>query len=406
MNSLSELLKSIAVGQLPTAIPEDCPHPEEVRELLGYLTDITRFVRAMSTGDLSAKIDRRGPLSGSLKALHANLRHLSWQTQQVAAGDFAQRVDFLGEFSIAFNSMVEALAQARDDLLSKNQELAKTLDDLKSIQMQLLQQAKMASVGQLAAGVAHEINNPMSFIASNLNSLLSYSQALMEYAAVTDQLAAKSPEQERSAMAALRTRLDLDFIVSDLPDLIDESIKGATRVKNIVQALKRFSNVDHSGLQMTDINDCLENTLAAAGNTLGTTTVLLRDYGQLPLVVCQVQDIGQLFLNLLLNAAQAIAPGGEIRVSTRPNGESVLITIADNGCGIPADIIDRIFEPFFTTREVGKGTGLGLAICYDIAEKHQGAICVDSSVDVGTAFTVRLPVKPRGNEPKERFVPT
>ena len=171
MTVLADLLKALAAGQVPDQVPPDCEYPEEAAALVAYLADLTRYLRAMTDGDLSAKLDRRGSLAGSLKGLHANLRHLTWQTQQVAAGDFKQRVDFLGEFSVAFNSMVEALAQARDDLVTKNNQLAKAYQELKAAQAQLLQQEKMASIGQLAAGVAHEINNPMGFIQSNLGTL-------------------------------------------------------------------------------------------------------------------------------------------------------------------------------------------------------------------------------------------
>jgi signal transduction histidine kinase len=315
-------------------LADDCECREEVALLVDYLADLSRFVRAMSMGDLSATINRRGALAGALKGLHANLRHLTWQTQQVAAGDFKQRVDFLGEFSTAFNSMVVALNQAREDLVAKNQQLAEAFDELKSTQVQLLQQAKMASVGQLAAGVAHEINNPMGFIASNLGTLRSYSKSLARYVATADQLALHYTEDGRLAMAGLRESLDLDFLLQDLPVLINESVNGATRVRDIVLALKSFSNLDQSTEQQLDVNDCMENTIAVAGNTLDNRSKLVRDYGTACRVVGNPQELGQLFLNLLINADQAIASGGEIKVSSHSDGNSVFLTVPEQDPGV------------------------------------------------------------------------
>ena len=399
MSRVSDVLRSISAGQIPAGIADDCECREEVMLLIDYLADISRFVLAMSAGDLSATINRRGALAGDLKGLHANLRHLTWQTQQVAGGDFKQRVDFLGEFSIAFNSMVVSLNQARDDLIAKNQQLAEAFDELKSTQVQLLQQAKMASVGQLAAGVAHEINNPMGFITSNLNTLHGYGESLASYVASADQLVLHNTEDARFATTALRKSLDLDFLLEDMPLLIDESVKGAIRVRDIVLALRHFSNLDSSVEQKLDLNDCLENTIAVAGNSLTHPSRLVRDFGSLPPVVGNPQELGQLFLNLLINADQAIANGGEIKVSTHSDEKFVFLTVSDTGVGIPEDAIGRIFEPFFTTRPVGKGVGLGLSIAYGIVQEHGGWIDVASRPGEGSCFTVFLPEGPKSCRP-------
>jgi len=198
MSSLSDILQKLASGQIPAEVPSDRECSEQLRELVEYLSDLSRFVGALNAGDLNASIMRPGSLSGSLKGLHVNLRHLTWQTQQVAEGDFSQRVDFLGAFSEAFNSMVSSLAKARDELTEKNHELADTCERLKATQMQLIQQEKMASIGQLAAGVAHEISNPMGFITSNLRSLGKYTERLKSYIVAVDEALASSsatPEQ-------------------------------------------------------------------------------------------------------------------------------------------------------------------------------------------------------------------
>jgi two-component system NtrC family sensor kinase len=393
MAELAEFLKRLADGQIPSEAPPECEVREELSRLVGYLSEISHFARSMADGDLSATLRLRGSLAGALKGLHANLRHLTWQTQEVAAGDFTQRVDFLGDFSVAFNRMVESLAQARDNLTEKNRQLAAAYDELKAAQSQLLQKEKMASVGQLAAGVAHEINNPMGFIISNIGSLREYGEALKEYVLAADVvLAAGCSEADRAKMQALQDRLDISFILEDTPSLIKESLDGAGRVRTIVQNLKSFSNVDQAEVQQININDCLESTVSIAWNELKAKADVVRSYGDVPLIECRPQELGQVFLNILRNAAQAIKDRGTIRLTTGREDGVVVVAISDNGCGIPPEIVGRIFEPFFTTRPVGQGTGLGLSICYDIVKKHGGTIEVTSTVNSGTTFTIRLPI--------------
>jgi two-component system NtrC family sensor kinase len=392
MAELSEYLKRLADGQVPSEAPPECEVREELSQLVAYLGEVSHFTRSLADGDLSATLHLRGSLAGALKGLHANLRHLTWQTQEVAAGDFTQRVDFLGEFSGAFNHMVEALAKARDDLTSKNTELEKALSDLKATQSQLLQQEKMASVGQLAAGVAHEINNPMGFIISNLGTLSNYGESLNQYQQVTNLMLASCSEADQAKMKALHDKLDLSFIMEDMPSLIKESRDGAERVRIIVQSLKNFSAVDQEGVQSININDYLDSTVNVAWNELKDKAEVVRSYGVLPAILGRTQEIGQVFLNILRNAVQAIAERGIIHLKTSHDNGMVTITITDNGCGIPPEVIDRIFEPFFTTRPPGHGTGLGLSTCYDIVKKHGGTIDVASTVGKGTKFTIRLPV--------------
>jgi len=389
---LDEFLRRLAEGQIPSEVPAGCEAREALTLLLGYLGELSRFTRAMADGDLSAKLLVRGPIAGALKGLHANLRHLSWQTQEVAAGDFSQRVDFLGDFSVAFNSMVEALAQAREELTSKNAELTATLQDLKIAQAKILQQEKMASVGQLAAGVAHEINNPMGFIISNLGSLRNYSDAFAEYVQATDLALPDCAEPARNRLKALQDSLDLPFLLEDTPILIDESLKGAERVKTIVQSLRSFSAVDQVGTQPINLNDCLDATIDVVWNEIKDKAKVVRSYGELPTIQGRTQELGQVFLNLLRNAVQSFAETGTILLKTSHDNGTVSVVITDNGCGIPPENIGRIFEPFYTTREPGHGTGLGLSTCYDVITKHGGSIEVASVPGKGTKFTIRLPV--------------
>jgi two-component system NtrC family sensor kinase len=392
MIELAEYLKRLADGQIPSGAPPECEVQEELAQLVAYLGELSHFTRSMADGDLSASVHLRGPLAGALKGLHANLRHLTWQTQEIAAGDFTQRVDFLGEFSVAFNRMVEALAKARDDLTAKNSELEKAFSDLKVTQSQLLQQEKMASVGQLAAGVAHEINNPMGFIISNLGTLRKYGETLNEYMQAADAMKASCSETEREKMNALQGKLDIPFLMEDMPTLIKESLEGAERVRIIVQSLKSFSAVDQEGSQSININDYLDSTINVAWNELKGKAEIVRSYGVVPPILGRTQEIGQLFLNILRNSAQAIAERGIIHLKTSHDNGIVTIAITDNGCGIPPEIVGRVFEPFFTTRPPGQGTGLGLSTCYDIVKKHGGTIEVASVVGKGTRFTIHLPV--------------
>ena len=393
-NALSEFLQKLALGQIPEDVPSDCECCDQLRELTGYLADLRRFVGALTNGDLNAGIRRPGALAGSLKGLHANLRHLTWQTQQVAAGDFSQHVDFMGEFSDAFNSMVAALAQARDDLTERNQQLADTCEQLKSTQSQLLQQEKMASIGQLAAGVAHEINNPMGFITSNLGALGKYTERFTSFAAAVDEeLTASDVTPElRERLLATKNKLKIDFMLEDIPSLLAETLNGAERVKKIVQDLKSFSRIDSAEYAVVDLNQCMESTITIIGNDLNPEVRLTTEFGKIPAITCRPQQLNQVFMNILQNAAQAITGEGDIRVRTAGDNGHVSVEIADNGCGIAPEHLTRIFEPFFTTRPVGKGAGLGLSIAYDIVKKHGGEISVESEPGKGSTFTVVLPV--------------
>jgi two-component system NtrC family sensor kinase len=275
-----------------------------------------------------------------------------------------------------------------------NDELEKAYGELKATQAKIVQQEKMASIGQLAAGVAHEINNPMGFISSNLGTLRKYLGRLAEHFTYVSQAIASLPDEEfRQTFLDNRKALKIDYVIEDGRELIDESLEGAERVRSIVQNLKSFSRVDESECKPVDINECLESTLKIVWNEVKYKANLVRDLGILPLIRCFPQQLNQVFMNLLVNAAQAIETQGEIRVRTWHEHDSVFASVSDSGCGIPEKVLSRIFEPFFTTKEVGKGTGLGLSITYDIIKKHQGEIYVESRPGEGTTFTIRLPIQ-------------
>ncbi len=308
--------------------------------------------------------------------------------------DVTQRKHMEKELRNAYVSsqrLAEQLERQNAALQEQHSKLEVSYAELQNAQSRILQQEKMASIGQLAAGVAHEINNPMGFIASNLGSMNKYLGRLKEFIAAQD--GALQSRQAENEVADLRRRLKLDFILDDSRDLIAESLDGAERVKRIVQDLKSFSRVDQSEEKPTDINDCLETTLNIIWNELKYKTTVAKEYGELPRLRCYPQQLNQVFMNLLINAAQAIEKQGEITIRTWCQKGQILVAIGDTGCGMPPERLNRVFEPFFTTKPVGKGTGLGLSICYDIVKKHGGDIRVASEEGKGSTFTVVLPLE-------------
>jgi two-component system NtrC family sensor kinase len=289
--------------------------------------------------------------------------------------------------------LTQQLEESNRQLETKSEELEKANAELKSTQVKILQQEKMATIGQLAAGVAHEINNPIGFVSSNLRTLEKY---LGKYGLFIE--AQKEALEEAGATEALERlvrkhqELKLDFVAEDIGDLIRESLGGADRVKKIVQDLKTFSRVDEAESKFVDLAECIESTVNIVWNELKYKAALIRDYGDLPLVKCYPQQLNQVILNLLVNAGHAIEKEGRISLKTWRDEKMVYFSVTDNGCGIPRENLTRLFEPFFTTKEVGKGTGLGLSIAYDIVKRHQGEIAVASELGQGTSFTVSLPL--------------
>jgi len=287
----------------------------------------------------------------------------------------------------------EALMVDNTRLAKTQEELKEAYNELKSAQSQMLQKEKMASIGQLAAGVAHEINNPMGFIASNVSSLGRYTKKITEFIHLQDEAIASSALPELlQELDEKRKTLKLDFILEDIDQLIEESLDGADRVKQIVQNLKSFSRVDEAEHKEADINECLESTLNIVWNELKYKATITKEYGEIPILKCYPQQLNQVFVNLLVNASHAIEKQGEIKIKTWNGDGKIKISVSDTGAGIEKDKVEKIFEPFFTTKPVGKGTGLGLSIAYDIVKKHNGEITVETEVGKGTTFTVQIPV--------------
>jgi signal transduction histidine kinase len=283
-------------------------------------------------------------------------------------------------------SRTRALSERNEALEEKTGELERALRDLEMAHSMLLQQEKMASIGLLAAGVAHELNNPIGFVHSNIGTLGRYCDKLVRVLQAYEQRLPDDP-----ALEALRREEKLSFLLEDLPALIRESLEGTERVRKIVADLKFFSHPSEKEMVHADLNACLESTLNIVHNELKYKAKVTTDLAPIPQVRCRPGEINQVFVNLLVNASHAIPEQGSIRVSTRTEDDHVVIAIADTGSGIPEEVRSHIFDPFFTTKPAGKGTGLGLTISYDIIRKHGGTLTFESECGKGTTFFIRLP---------------
>lgn len=288
----------------------------------------------------------------------------------------------------------DELKLAHLDISAKNEELAHN-------QTQLLHADKMASVGQLSAGIAHEINNPTGYVLSNLNVLSDYlitlKELLNQQEALNDALKNKNVEEAYTQLELIqdfKKNNDFDFILEDMESIIPESISGAESIKEISMSLKTFAHGGAVELDFVNVNDCLRNTLKMVKNELKYKCSVVENFEELPKIKAYESQLNQVFINMLINAAHAISEKGEITLSTRVRDEVVIIDIKDNGGGIDEANLSKLFDPFFTTKAVGKGTGLGLSISYGIVNQHCGKIEVESSLGRGTTFSIYLPVDP------------
>ena len=365
-------------------------------EILGYLV----LSRIEETGPAGAALMPLGQLVLYVldRLIYYNYKYLMTSSLhgQVIEDSFEQlkeKAALLEESEKKYRTLAENLEK----------EVEKKAGKIKETQAQLMQQEKMASIGQLAAGIAHEINNPTGFVSSNLNSLSGYQQDIKDlvghYRSLTEdlkELAGKgelpsSIANQLDRISAIEKDAGIDFILDDISDLIRESWDGVDRIKNIVVDLKDFAHPSESKMQSADINKGIESTLNVVWNELKYKATVTKDLNPLPLVSCYPQQLNQVFMNILINAAQAIEDSGQITISTWAQNGFVTVRISDNGIGIPEENISRIFDPFFTTKEVGKGTGLGMNVAYNIIKKHKGRIDVESVLGKGTTFTVKIP---------------
>lgn len=280
----------------------------------------------------------------------------------------------------------------KQDLERRNAELQESKEALERLQMQIVQSEKMASLGELAAGVAHELNNPAGFILGNIDILGECTANLERLLEFYGALPRSTADDEK--LCRIKREIDYEHTLQDLRSIITDCREGAERIRDVVKNLRLFSRLDEAELKKIDIHEGLESTIRLLSRHYNSGQISLRtDYGALPPVSCFAGQLNQVWLNLLVNAAHSLKDGGEVSISTWHKGEMVYVAISDNGCGIEPQNLKRIFDPFFTTKPVGEGTGLGLSVTYSIIERHGGTIEVESTPGRGTRFTVAIPIE-------------
>ena len=357
--------------------------------------------------------------------LTRQLKVLQVTAKKISQGDYSTRIpvtghDEVADVSSAFNRISTALQDtqtSRDEYEEQLIELNQTLEDkverrtaqinrqvaelqaandkIADTQAKLIQSEKLASVGQLAAGVAHEINNPIGFVRSNLTTLTEYVETYQTLLKAYQSLSSLAEEERSRHITEIRKiedTEDIEFINEDITELLKDSVDGTARVRDIVQGLRDFSHAGGQSRTRCDLNRCIESTLKIVKNGLQNKCTIETSLQPVPEVMANTGEINQILMNLMVNAGQAVGDNGLITVKTAIHNNSVQIDIQDNGPGIDPSHLDKLFDPFFTTKPVGEGTGLGLAISYGIIQDHDGEIEVNSELGVGTTFTIRLPV--------------
>jgi len=310
--------------------------------------------------------------------------------------DAARRVIEVNGQIVRSNGMVEGVQITCRDITAR----VEAEQALRESQKQLMQSEKMASIGQLAAGVAHEINNPVGFVMSNLGTLTGYvdtfKRLIGEYGKLADGAAGRDEAAVQGALARIRhieVQKDLPYVMDDVDKLLEESAEGTERIRDIIRNLRSFARMDEGQIKEADINQGIEATLNICWNELKYKCNVHKKLGDLPRIRCYPGRLNQVFMNLLVNAAQAIEEHGVITIETEAVDSTVVIRISDTGRGIRPEHLSKIFDPFFTTKAVGKGTGLGLSISHGIVHNHNGTIEVESELKKGTTFTIRLPIE-------------
>jgi signal transduction histidine kinase len=323
--------------------------------------------------------------TGDLELMSAVANHVA------LAVDRAESFQMIEELTRGLEDKVRVRT---DQLRAANEELQAAYRDLQATQVQLIQREKMASVGQLVAGVAHELNNPIGFVYSNVGTLDDFVKRLRAIVDVYRAVPLAEPAQAR--VDEQWKQLKVDYALKYMDSMIEGIREGAERARKIVRDLRVFARTEADVWQAVDLHEELESSLTLVNHLLKDRVAVHRSFDRLPPVECVRSQIDQVFLNLLANAAQAIAGPGVITMETRAEDDWAVVTVSDTGPGIAPDVIDRIFDPFFTTKPVGEGTGLGLSISYEIVKKHGGEIRAENAPGGGATFTVRLPLRRPG----------
>jgi signal transduction histidine kinase len=405
-------MRAVVAGQVPTFVGVEMPlDPNDNAASRVALTGLPLFVNDVEAcawvppatvrylnirSGVGVPLHVKGQVAGVLVAgartpgrfAEADVELLSAVANHVAlAVDRAESFQTIEELSRGLEDKVRVRTE---QLRVANDELQAAYRELQSTQMQLVQREKMASVGQLVAGVAHELNNPIGFVSSNVSTLEDFVGRLRKI--VDAYRTATLPEADRARIAAEWETLKIDYALRYLDPMLQGIREGAERTRKIVGDLRVFARTGDDAWQRIDLHEDIESSLSLLNHVLKDRVSVQRRYSELPPVECIRSQIDQVFLNVLANAAQAIAGPGTITIETTREGEIAVVAISDTGPGIPADVLDRIFDPFFTTKPVGEGTGLGLSISYEIVKKHGGEIRASGTPGQGATFTIRIPI--------------
>lgn len=296
------------------------------------------------------------------------------------------------ERALEHRALLKDARRYKQELEQRNAELERRKTEMERLQAQIVHSEKMASLGQLAAGVAHELNNPAGFIYGNMEILRECTAGIERLLKVYDRT--ELPDALSVEVAAIKKEIDYDHALADIHSIVADCHSGAERIRDVVQNLRLFSRLDEAELKKIDLHEGIESTIRLLSQYYGPGRIALeRDYGELPQIECYAGQLNQVWMNLLANAAQALGDTGRVRVSTRVENRMAVVTISDNGCGIALEHLQKVFDPFFTTKPVGEGTGLGLSISYGIIKDHGGSISFESRPGAGTTFTVMIPVE-------------
>ena len=364
-------------------IISDAPfHEDELAEIRTTLNELN------VAGILIRPIKYGNSLKGVLSILSFN------QARQWLAAELELIDTVAGQVAIAIEhaDLVGKLSSTNEDLVHKNENLDSKNLELRQMQSQLIHHEKMASLGRIVAGIAHELNNPINFVHGNLPYLTQYFTEMKQLIACFDEL----PEEHQKLAQEAKKKINYEFVLTDLDNIIADLVEGTERIRQIIRNLRSFSRLDEADLKEASVEEGIESTIKILSQYYGRDKIVIDlDFCGLPLLLCYPGKLNQVWMNLLSNAAQALEGRSDprVKISTRLEKDTFLVSIEDNGPGITSPDQSKIFEPFFTTKPVGQGTGLGLSISHSIVEQHGGRIWFESEAGKGTKFMVRLPLK-------------
>jgi signal transduction histidine kinase len=408
-----EIVRRLFVGCLSERY--ECCEAASTKEALALLAEkefalvITDMLMPGLSGvELLRKIIEMYPYTGVIMVSGINQPQRALDAVRLGAFDYLIKpcdlnvLELTVERALERRTLLSNARQYKIDLELRNSELAREKAKLERLQAQIIHSEKMASLGQLAAGIAHELNNPVGFIYGNMDVLAECVGGLTELLDYYDK--SELNESVASGVARIKERIDYAAALEDLDLIVKDCREGAQRIRDIVQNLRTFSRLDEAEFKESDVHEGIDSTIRLLSRYYSSDNItLVRDYGNLPPVDAFAGQLNQVWMNLLVNAAQAVSgKGGEVRVKTRVEGASVVVSVTDSGGGIAPENLKRIFDPFYTTKPVGEGTGLGLSISFGIVERHGGTIAVNTHLHKGTTFSVTLPI--RINQPSQEII--